>query len=502
MPTVEKNIIKEWFRNLKKPDQDQFWAWLDSFYHKLEGIAIEGITGLQDALNKKADLVNGVVPENQLPFTINTNEVIAIGAIAVTTNNVHIAVHESGSNKVRINGQILERSFPDNLPFTPVTEGNKFLRIVARNQPGLFFLKQSVESDEPQEPSLDAGEVHVRLILVTPDGSYIDPQLLNGFKTKAEDTWKTVFPNKLGNFVLPYNDERTCFSLETAIPSATQKTLQIIQFGTETTRDVSFTIKNNTLGSVVIPALITDGLSKGFVDNTPFVIQSLGTVFVKYNHVRNVVEILKVGSSDSITSVSTDSTLKGTGTVADPVGLSVAKNSEIAAKLDKTATAAQNVASDVTFAGKVNATSYYFVSDTSIGTAGKLQYDGSFWYGTNALGQKRQFLQVGTTYEHQIKGKRVDATISGTFVIDLSAGSHFTLNATAATTVSFTNMIATDETCAITMTVTGSLISLPSWLVRDNYSDVPDVLKTREYNIVIKRGGSTPSGRYTVSNNT
>lgn len=309
MPTVEKNIIKEWFRNLKKPDQDQFWSWLDSFYHKLEGIAIDGITGLQDALNKKADLVNGVVPENQLPFTVNTNEVINIGLIEVTANNVKINVHESGSNKVRINGQIIERSFVNNLPFTAVSEGNKFLRIVARNEPGLFFLKQSAESDEPQEPTLGAGEIHVRLILVTPDGSYIDPQLLNGFKTKSEDTWKTEFPNKLGNFALNYTDERTCFSLETQTPSATTKTLQLVNFGVETTRDVQFTIKNNTLGSVVIPALASDGLLKGFVDNTPFTIPSKGTVFAKYNHVRNIVEILKAGSTVDLSGYATQAGL-------------------------------------------------------------------------------------------------------------------------------------------------------------------------------------------------
>ncbi len=305
MAIVDINIIKEWFKNLKKPTQEQFWTWLDSFYHKLDGVPMADVNGLNEALQKKADLVNGVVPESQLPFTINTNEVVAIGAITVTANNVHTGVHESGSNKVRINGQVLERSFPDDLPFTAVTEGNKFLRIVARNQPGLFFLKQSAESDEPQEPALDAGEIHVRLILITPDGSYIDPQLLNGFKAKAEDTWKTEFPNKLGNFALNYTDERTCFSLETQTPSATTKTLQLVNFGVETTRDVEFTIKNNTLGSVVVPALASEGLSKGFVDNTPFTIPSLGTAFAKYNHVRNAVEILKVASNADMTAYHT-----------------------------------------------------------------------------------------------------------------------------------------------------------------------------------------------------
>ena len=305
MAIVDINIIKEWFKNLKKPTQEQFWTWLDSFRHKWEKVPLDDVDGLTIALQKKADLVNGVVPESQLPFTINTNEVINIGLIEVTTNNVKINVHESGSNKVRINGQIIERSFVNNLPFTAVTEGNKFLRIFAKNELGLFFLKQSAESYEPQEPALDAGEIHVRLILITPDGSYIDPELLNGFKTKAEDTWKTEFPNKLGNFALNFTDERTCFSLETATPSATTKTLQTVNFGAETTRDVEFTIKNNTLGLVTIPSIATEGLFKGFADNTPFTIPVKGTVFAKYNHVRNVVEILKVASNADMTAYHT-----------------------------------------------------------------------------------------------------------------------------------------------------------------------------------------------------
>jgi len=299
MAAVDINIIKEWFKNLKKPTQEQFWAWLDSFRHKWEKVPLDDVDGLTSALQQKADLVNGVVPESQLPFTINTNEVIAIGAIAVTANNVHISLHESGSNKVRINGQILERTFPDDLPFTPVIDGKKFLRIVAKNQPGLFFVKQSSESDEPQEPTLDVGEIHVRLILVTPDGSYIDPQLLNGYKTKAEDTWRTLFSNKLGNYGIFYGDERTCFSLEENIPSSTTKYLRYIEFAEETTRDVEFTIKNNTFGDVIITNIATEGLIKGFLENTPYTIPSKGTVFAKYNHTKNVVEILKVGSNSS-----------------------------------------------------------------------------------------------------------------------------------------------------------------------------------------------------------
>lgn len=121
------------------------------------------------------------------------------------------------------------------------------------------------------------------------------------------------------------------------------------------------------------------------------------------------------------------------------------------------------------------------------------------WY-TDSSGIQWKSLMQGKTFEHNVRGKRVEATISGTYNIDLNTGSHFALTASAATTIAFTNMILAAETCAITMTVTGALLTLPAWLIRDSYSDVPDASKTREYSIVIKRGGESPMGRYNVIN--
>ena len=119
----------------------------------------------------------------------------------------------------------------------------------------------------------------------------------------------------------------------------------------------------------------------------------------------------------------------------------------------------------------------------------------------DASGVPMKILFLGKTFEHNIRGKVVTiSSTTGTLNIDLLSGSHFNINSTTATTVSFTNMIASDETCSITLTVTGSLLTFPSWLVRDPYSDVPDASKTREYNIVIKNGGSSPSGRQMINN--
>ncbi|MEN2400602.1 hypothetical protein GKZ90_0012495 [Flavobacterium sp. MC2016-06] len=35
---TDKNILKNWFTTGKKPLQAQFWAWMDSYWHKEEPI--------------------------------------------------------------------------------------------------------------------------------------------------------------------------------------------------------------------------------------------------------------------------------------------------------------------------------------------------------------------------------------------------------------------------------------------------------------------------------
>lgn len=51
---TDKNTIKAWFRNKLKPTQEQFWAWLDSYWHKDEKIPVSVISGLNDLLSSSA----------------------------------------------------------------------------------------------------------------------------------------------------------------------------------------------------------------------------------------------------------------------------------------------------------------------------------------------------------------------------------------------------------------------------------------------------------------
>lgn len=48
------STIKRWFTNFKKPTQEQFWAWIDSYWHKSEKIPMDTIDGLENAIRGTA----------------------------------------------------------------------------------------------------------------------------------------------------------------------------------------------------------------------------------------------------------------------------------------------------------------------------------------------------------------------------------------------------------------------------------------------------------------
>jgi hypothetical protein len=52
---TDKNTLKSWFKTGLKPTQLQFWAWMDSYFHKDEAIPQNSISGLQQVLNAKAE---------------------------------------------------------------------------------------------------------------------------------------------------------------------------------------------------------------------------------------------------------------------------------------------------------------------------------------------------------------------------------------------------------------------------------------------------------------
>ena len=63
-----KQEIKKYFENGDIPNQDQFWEWQDSYWHKDEKIPSDKV---DIDLSQKADLISGKVPATQLPSYVD-----------------------------------------------------------------------------------------------------------------------------------------------------------------------------------------------------------------------------------------------------------------------------------------------------------------------------------------------------------------------------------------------------------------------------------------------
>ncbi len=64
MAITDKTTLKNWFRNKLKPTQEQFWAWMDSFWHKSEQIPTASIDGLDKLLAGAATVAQLEALEN------------------------------------------------------------------------------------------------------------------------------------------------------------------------------------------------------------------------------------------------------------------------------------------------------------------------------------------------------------------------------------------------------------------------------------------------------
>ncbi len=56
---IAKSILKKWFENLKKPTQEQFWGWMDSYWHKSEKLPSSIISNFDELLDSKVDKETG-----------------------------------------------------------------------------------------------------------------------------------------------------------------------------------------------------------------------------------------------------------------------------------------------------------------------------------------------------------------------------------------------------------------------------------------------------------
>lgn len=61
-----KQTIKGWFSNGKKPTQEQFWTWIESYRHSDEKLILEDVQGLSEVINNKAEQLEVINIQNEL----------------------------------------------------------------------------------------------------------------------------------------------------------------------------------------------------------------------------------------------------------------------------------------------------------------------------------------------------------------------------------------------------------------------------------------------------
>ncbi len=71
------NNLKQWFRNGLKPTQEQFWAWMDSYWHKNEKIPQTSIDGLDKSLEAKAETTAVDAKANKDATGLDDDNIIA-----------------------------------------------------------------------------------------------------------------------------------------------------------------------------------------------------------------------------------------------------------------------------------------------------------------------------------------------------------------------------------------------------------------------------------------
>lgn len=83
------STLKRWFANFKKPTQEQFWAWIDSYWHKSEKIPMDTIDGLENAIRgtASADQLRNHLTDSQAHKELFEGKVDKVPGKILSTND-------------------------------------------------------------------------------------------------------------------------------------------------------------------------------------------------------------------------------------------------------------------------------------------------------------------------------------------------------------------------------------------------------------------------------
>ncbi|WP_332030350.1 hypothetical protein [Kaistella sp.] len=444
----------------------------------------------------------------------NEDRILTLGAITATTTTLTLDLHSSGVNSVLMSGVERSKTEGDDFTFAPVSAGKlKYVLLYALPDPQLFHIIEGVEGNEAIYPDLPPGAMLIKAVLISEFGALLEDADA-GYKPLAEDPWRNIVINSNAAVnIIVASSPSASFNVLVGAGVTAPKIAAIKTKVKKNTRDgQEITFYNDSDTPV---ALLAGDYEETLVYTTfPFAdnYEIKPRSFAKFKRKENKYHELAGGGSASFPEGAAPGDVLTEGTegpewsnrLTTAETAITAINNRTSSVVDKMlhywdATAGKWLSSGVEWvsAGILKVKSVILTTNTGTALPDELGFDGvNVFFGNT----KRKLAFKDEIFEHNVRGKRVEATVSGTYAIDLNAGSHFSLTATTATTISFANMILADETCSISMTVTGELLTMPSWLIRDNYSDDPKVDKKREYTIIIKKGGVSPSGRFNVIN--
>lgn len=126
--TTPIETIKNWFRTGLKPTQAQFWAWIDSFWHKDTPIPQDSIEGLTNVLNEKLDIskVTSNLESNNMVEVFSTAAIRQLQDHRISVDGFDFTWHKIPSNTGNqpITGEVLSGGYTN--------QGKTFVKFMIR----------------------------------------------------------------------------------------------------------------------------------------------------------------------------------------------------------------------------------------------------------------------------------------------------------------------------------------------------------------------------------
>lgn len=175
MAITERQAIKNWFIRSAMPTRLQFWAWLDSFWHKNDQMPIDNVEGLQSALDDKADLS---LVQNLGTGLIYKPSVATVAALTTTYPNAQ----QGWAALVLADGYIYQysgstwnktplRAFPDNVATLDDLKSKADVRL-ASNEPITYFRKEISLEGETDITKYAKQNIHANSVIYDSNGAF------------------------------------------------------------------------------------------------------------------------------------------------------------------------------------------------------------------------------------------------------------------------------------------------------------------------------------------